>query len=335
MKFKLFSNCIPIKGTRRSIIYDLQREKYEFIPNDLWQILIKFDSRTVEDIKVHYGHRQDRVLREYFDFLIQHEFIFFTENPNMFPKIDLTYDSPSLITNAIIEVNDNSKHDFQSIFDQLDDLNCQAVEIRAFFKPSLGEINTILQHTQFGKLRSIELLLPYTENISHKNLKVLFRSNPRIARICIFSAPDYSVSFMDDNEKIPILYSPKTFKKGTQTTSVNPKYFVCNLEYFIEAINYSTYFNKKVIICSDGSIKNCSSLEHSFGNVKTHALRDVVEKEDFQRLWKIKKDEIKVCKDCEFRYMCTDQRVPELSANGEYVHKTDCNYNPYTMTWKD
>ncbi len=38
---KLFACCIPVKGQSRSIICDLQRYNFDFIPNDLFDLLDK------------------------------------------------------------------------------------------------------------------------------------------------------------------------------------------------------------------------------------------------------------------------------------------------------
>lgn len=45
----------------------------------------------------------------------------------------------------------------------------------------------------------------------------------------------------------------------------------------------------------------------------------------------IKKDDIEICKDCEFRYICTDCRV---QVDHKYARPNTCIYNPYTNLWK-
>jgi radical SAM protein with 4Fe4S-binding SPASM domain len=46
---------------------------------------------------------------------------------------------------------------------------------------------------------------------------------------------------------------------------------------------------------------------------------EAVEKKRFKNLWHINKDQIKVCKGCEFRYICTDCRA--------YVEDIDDKYS--------
>ena len=49
---------------------------------------------------------------------------------------------------------------------------------------------------------------------------------------------------------------------------------------------------------------------------------------------KIKKDDIDVCKDCEFRYICTDCRSIIKDLNYRYSQPVKCKYNPYLGKWE-
>lgn len=46
-----------------------------------------------------------------------------------------------------------------------------------------------------------------------------------------------------------------------------------------------------------------------------------------------KKDNIKVCKDCELRYNCIDCRAGHQVDNGS--KPVGCNYDPYKLIWND
>ena len=48
--FKLFACCITVVGAERSIICDIQRGSFEFIPNDFLEILISYKNDNFEDI---------------------------------------------------------------------------------------------------------------------------------------------------------------------------------------------------------------------------------------------------------------------------------------------
>lgn len=104
---KLFANCIPIKGFRRSFIYDLQRPTASnAIPNDLYEIIVKYHMQSVEEIKEIFIHKYDDTIEEYFQFLLDREFAyeFDPEELELFPEIDDAWNKSSTITNAILQV---------------------------------------------------------------------------------------------------------------------------------------------------------------------------------------------------------------------------------------
>jgi hypothetical protein len=53
----------------------------------------------------------------------------------------------------------------------------------------------------------------------------------------------------------------------------------------------------------------------------------------FRSAWHIKKDMIKKCRDCEFRYACTDCRAYLEDPQDILSKPLKCGYDPYTGTW--
>ncbi|GIV28548.1 MAG: hypothetical protein KatS3mg027_2362 [Bacteroidia bacterium] len=64
-------------------------------------------------------------------------------------------------------------------------------------------------------------------------------------------------------------------------------------------------------------------------------MTEVIKKKSFQKYWHIKKDEITVCKDCEFRHICTDCRAYLENPDDLYSKPLKCDYNPYTCQWEE
>jgi len=57
--------------------------------------------------------------------------------------------------------------------------------------------------------------------------------------------------------------------------------------------------------------------------------------DDFKKYWDITKDDISVCKSCEFRYVCTDCRAFVETPDDLYSEPLKCGYNPATTEWED
>ena len=86
------------------------------------------------------------------------------------------------------------------------------------------------------------------------------------------------------------------------------------------------------VIDSSGYIKNCPSMEQHYGHISYTSLISVANKSQFKLFWDISKDKIEVCKDCEFRHICTDCRAYTLSDKSIYAKPSKCSYDPYTAS---
>src|SRR3954465_9653925 len=129
--FHLFANCIPVKGVNRSVICDLQQNSFEFIPNELFFILTKQSKKTVQEIKAYFDNAYDEIIDEYFDFLIQKKVgRWITKLDKGLTDLDLSYEVPNTITNCIIDFDKTSNHPLSKIVSELDELICQAVQLR-------------------------------------------------------------------------------------------------------------------------------------------------------------------------------------------------------------
>src|ERR1035437_8652668 len=121
--FKLFACCIPVKGAMRSMICDLQRNDFSFIPEGLFDILTEHKLKTIGEIKNAFQNQYDETIDEYFQFLEAQEYGFWCNKDelDLFPALDLTWDEPYEIANAIIDNDNRSNHDYQTIIDQLEE----------------------------------------------------------------------------------------------------------------------------------------------------------------------------------------------------------------------
>jgi hypothetical protein len=126
--FKLFSCCIPVKGAVRFVIIDLQRQDLFFINEGTYEILTQQTQKKKDEIYNSYSFELHERLNEIFSFLVENEIGFWTDEPEKFPNLELHWEFPAKITNAIIEVIENS--DFNHEIEELDNLGCRFLEIR-------------------------------------------------------------------------------------------------------------------------------------------------------------------------------------------------------------
>ncbi|MDR1347806.1 MAG: grasp-with-spasm system SPASM domain peptide maturase [Prevotellaceae bacterium] len=326
--FYLYACCIPVKGTERSLIMDTQRNNFYFIPNVLFEILTKHRTKSISKIKKIY--HEEQAIDDFFDFLIEKECGLFMNTLGSFPQMDLDYQCPSLITNAIIETDRNSQHNYASMFTQLSNVNCLAIEMRFYDFIALQDLKKIVDQTYDSTFRSINIFLPYSATYEQDAMKKFLLQNVRVQHVIIYDAPQFSFMMEEQNSSC-LEYVAHTMDE--KCGYVSPKYFRVNREMFCESIKWNNCLNRKVSICKDGSIRNCPAMAQQFGNIATCDLKHVVTQKAFTKLWNINKNKIMVCRDCEFRYMCHDCRAFITDSNNIYSKPLHCKYNPYETIW--
>lgn len=340
--FKLFSNCIPVKGKYNSIICDLQRGDYEFIPNDLYGILKKFEGKkNIEEVKISFKNQHNDTIDEYFDFLQKKEFIFYTSNPNYFPKMDMKFSYPFEVSNAIIEIDSNSAGILR-IIDSLEKVNCKFLEIRSYKEISVTTIELILNYISDNEMMisSISFIIQFFKNINYLLIQKIMKKHPRVANFVIVNSTYEKQIVADEKMQSSIFFTRERIDNNFHCGKIYPSFFALNVRSFTESFHHNSCLHKKISIDSEGNIRNCPSMTQSFGNIKDTNLEEALNHKDFKKYWNLTKDSVEICKDCEFRYICTDCRAytEKTHQNNEGLDTSKplkCGYDPYTGEWEE
>lgn len=332
--FRLFANCFLTKGISRSTITDLQNGRIKTIPNDLYQILKNCRRMTIGEIISEHGEENKTVILDYFQFLIKEELIFFLERDeiDLFPDIETVFEFPGVVSNAILDLCSTSCYSIKDVIKQLDGLGCQHAQIRSFDqleKSKLIEICNIFEGLGF---RSIQLVLPFSNYLTDNFIENIVDKYPRITSIVIHSNHEF------DKKRLKSAVVTKTKEQIVDEMHcgfVNPTNFVANIYAFTESLHFNSCLNKKISVDKNGIIRNCPAMKSGFGNIHDVSLKDVCQKEGFIESWHIKKDEIEICSDCEFRHVCTDCRAIVQNSDSRYSKPKHCTYDPYTTIWRN
>ncbi|MCB0570906.1 MAG: grasp-with-spasm system SPASM domain peptide maturase [Phaeodactylibacter sp.] len=332
--FRLFSCCIPVRGAERSAICDLQRQKMHFIPDGLYEILTQHEGKTAGQVKAAYQHRFDETIDSYFHLLEKEEYIFYTETPERFPKMSLRWDEPALITNGIIDIGETILP-WSEIILQLEALGCRYLHIRCYTGRPLSFFDALLQKFDGSSVESIILTIRFLSDYAEPLLLDLCTRFPRLSALQIHSMPTGHPFCLGPAPAGPLFFSEEQLNSSVHCGIISPAYFRINVKTFTEALNHNSCLNRKISIDVNGDIKNCPSLQESFGNIDNSTLQDAVGKEGFKKYWPITKDQVSVCKDCEFRYICTDCRAYLAGPDDLFSKPLKCGYDPYTCEWDD
>jgi hypothetical protein len=303
----LYSNIKLVKGSNRSILYDLHNLKYDLIPNELYYLFKKSNT-------LFYLESENS---EYIDFLNKNEYIFELEKEEevLFPSLDLSWDYPAELTNIIVHLTVLNLH----ILSVLAESNVKAI----------GIIINELNETSYNKILSIV------------NSRISKETSIQAIEIFILNGKDGNVFVkkLKDIQFISKVHISKLIN-GTHENIYAQKRVILNppnISLYTELQSHHSYFNRKLYIDEHGNIKNAPSASDIYGNIKKiktyKNLKEIIELEDFRKYWFVKKHECDVCKDCEFRYMCIDNRLPIKRKENEFFHLEECDYNPYISKW--
>ncbi len=335
--FQLFSCCIPVKGAKRSIVCDLQRQDFIYIPNILHDLFSDSKSSiNIEEASIIFNQSEDLIefsLEEILNMMVQKEYGFFSTNPLNFPGLSPDIASPGLISNAIIDIQYKVVFDLEKFITELTDCACQSVLIRIFGGISKKEIEHILGQFENSTIRSIEIIMPYNQvNNTKAKIKQLFSRYPRCQRVTIYGCKNVNRYYKENS--FDIIFTEFAITSDNCCGHVSPYYFRVNNPFFFEAKKSNSCLNKKISVDINGLIKNCPSFKNDFGHYNTiHSLEAVIQNDQFNQVWGIAKDEINICKDCEFRYICHDCRA--FTQDNSLISKPlKCNYNPYEAIWE-
>ena len=337
--FKLFANCIITKGYNVSLISDLQRYKSEIIPNDLVEIIEVLNQNiTVSSLKKKYSKSNFQSISEYLNYLEKNDFGFYCDRFDLNHLIELNkeFNIPYLITNSIIEYSkEKDFNNLDSIAVQLDKLGCRNITILLYFKIKIKLLNNYIEIFNNTRLESFDIYLKYEIFNTLEIIQLAKTTTNKIKTIIFFDSPKDEKILYNTKQLFDIVYLKDNIKDFKSCGLIDIKYFNTNMPKVLESLNHNSCLNKKISIDKNGEIKNCPSMPKSFGNIKDTTLEEALNHPDFKKYWNITKDQIEVCKDCEFRHICTDCRAYVEEPNNDFSKPLKCGYNPYTNVWEE
>jgi SPASM domain peptide maturase of grasp-with-spasm system len=329
--FHLYACNIPVAGASKAIICDLQRRAHVEITLGLYELITEHGGRPVAEIQADYEAEDAERVEEAFQMLVDAELGFWSEDgADRFPPMDLSFESPTEITNAIVDVDASSSHDYAKLFAQLDELGCIHVELRFYDPVSADEIDQALAHTRHSRLRTIQLMLPFA-GWDDESFDRVCDTHTRVAYVTVYGA---DANRVDERKRSwPVHFTTEVIESSDDCGKINPRHFATNLPTFTEAQSFNSCLNRKLGIDVNGDIKNCPSHQQCHGNLARDSLVQITRKPAFREPWTISRDRVEVCRDCEYRYICTDCRVFVTDPDDPLSKPAKCSYDPYSGSW--
>jgi SPASM domain peptide maturase of grasp-with-spasm system len=245
------------------------------------------------------------------------------------------WDSPHTIINAIIDV-DLTLPDWPAVLGALDDLECRGLQVRGF-SPLLGveEVATVLGLLNGTRISRVDFVVKWQPAWDGVDWAELFQDYRNLQAIRLHSAPRKEEI---NGELAPSLIGRVVTFETMPITGADHcgaisqgSLGIPSTGLYAELKTFNGCLNRKVSFRADGEICNCPSMRATFGK-DVGRLREIVGSPEFQRPWTLGKDELEVCRGCEFRYVCTDCRA-YLESDISRGKPARCSYDPSSGSW--
>jgi SPASM domain peptide maturase of grasp-with-spasm system len=329
----IYPNCIPVEGHTNIAFCDLERQCFYLYPKNKFQ-----NNASDKNGKINWSRLKTKELDMDTRTFLKEQNLLMDEvtgiNPHIKESTFYKWRSPSLITNAIIELSSENKllnvTKFRNLLRCLDELLCKHVFLVLKRPVTLKRMELLIGCIQNANIQSVQLAMPYRQAFYTDEFGELIMAHSKMQFVILESSP------FEKNIENKIFFATKKLKVYQIKKQ---KQFVCNIPLFSESQLHHTYFNRKLFISSSGEIKNAPECVAAVGKIQEitdpEQLITLIKTKDFQKYWYVFKESCEVCRDCEFRHVCVDNRVPHQREDGHWYHEEACNYDPYTGKWKE
>jgi len=325
--FNLHKDCLLIDGCKNSIIHDSSRQIYKLVSIEVSRLIKKGMTTSIEKLKSESESSLQviSILNE-----LTHEgygLISNSKSPNI-SGIKKNETNLAHVSNAVIFLNPLVTSDF--IF-YLSNLKCESVLFIIDDGVSASNFNTIYTSVDKSTITSVQLMV---NKNSLANLSIDLYS--KLTHLTVFSS---NMAYIDlASFTYYFLESKATLAELIENNKKSTFMFSINRRLINEAQFCNPYFVNKLYVDKDGNIRNSSELVKVFGNIKninsSKELLSIISQEEFENYWFVHKGLIDVCKVCEYRLMCVDNRVPQQRSEHEWFFTSECNYNPFIAKWE-
>lgn len=271
----------------------------------------------------------------FIDLLLQNNLITSLDLTN-FIEVNENYKILDSVNHCILDYSKESKYSLAYHQKALSLIGVKHIQMRFFDDNYFKELVNALKVSKTNNLSivSYEVLINfYSQETIQDELNLLSGYN-RLRTVIVFYQKKKPILKVN-NFHFTVHVVDGTLTDHRCCGTISAEYFILNRYSFNESKKFNNCLNNKISIDANGDIRNCPSMSKSFGNIKDTFVDEAINNYNFKEYWKITKDDIEVCKDCEFRYVCTDCRAYTENPTDKYSKPLKCGYNPYTNKWED
>ena len=251
-----FESCKIVKGSKKSIVLDFQRNKIFNIPNSFKDFIDKANKIPVDELYAKYGPESKPILDEYLAFITENELgiLLSKEEKILFPSLNISWLMHAHITNCSIELNDTIAPEYlkrlEAIFKACN-VQSALFKINNYQKDA---IVTFLECITNSVLKNCEVLFYNSLGIDEITISKKALQSAKIKRIYVYNSKE---DLIVDHITYEIYYISQSYK-ALQEESKNNFYPYIDFKFtnYTESQKHNLYFNRKLYINAEGGIMN-------------------------------------------------------------------------------
>lgn len=341
--FVLFPTCNIVSGACRNILIDYAHDTTYFISDDYKELLLLLKENTIEEVR---SLMEDNASVQYFEefllFMQSHSMGIVCSDKDRFPELsdDLNDEHINLI-DCIIEFDESTDEELlKCICDNLEATRCSQIQIRQK-QTNLQLVRMFLDMLSLKGINYVELHIVHTDKVGLSDIEEIISEYAYMRQVFLYNYTETKtmnvMTVLD--EYVPLsLGCIHLLKDSFDDGLCCGQICIENLDFSGRWVNSmlsqkNGCLYKKAFINKNGDVTNCPSMTKVFGNIQETSLCDIIKSSAFTKYWEITKDNIQICRDCEFRYNCTDCRAFIEDPLNIYSKPIKCSYNPYLGKW--
>jgi SPASM domain peptide maturase of grasp-with-spasm system len=330
--FCLIASCKIVLGSDVSAVYDLQTEIVHTYPKWVGEFVTLYEGQAViRDIYSDSDFSREEVLTV-IQSLVARKCIVLTKWPHFFKTVHR--DSVSGLDErpmkyAIVDIDRYSNLDIHGLFlEEHIRHGGEVLDIRVYNYRDLDVVFKFISDPIFRDYKFVTLYI---------NLNPLEVEQYRV----IDSSENISMSNCFILEEVGNFdgFLKTNFYLGEFNVNscgiVSRDNFTVNSDNFKKAKLVNECLFGKIGVDVNGKLKNCPSHDVDFGVYSKGRLVSLASDSSFLSYQKIKKDDVEICRDCIYRYCCTDCRVFVKDGSNSHGKPEKCGYDPYSNKWTE
>jgi hypothetical protein len=336
----LFETCRIVKGHNKILVLDIQRSLTFDLPNSALEMLNLFEQNTGSEIFVSFKDNKQEleIIEEYYCFFLKNELCFLCdkEERDFFPKLNTSFYSPSIITNYYLEFEDfKITNDYtERIVRLFNKCKVSAVLINYNYIEKEAIKTLIKSINDLTSITHIDLILRHSPLNYKVDINEYFSCSFKITNIYLYSKQKDKI---EDSTTHNILQTTKSYDELFADRN-NVVFFIPVLDYklsnYLESQESNLFYNQRIFINNDYIVTSQFKREKV---ISLKQFEDDINSSDFARVnefWKIHKEKVLVCNECEYRRICLDERIPiKMNKTEMWYYSSECSYNPFISKW--